>query len=181
LADAGGLRESGTGDKYGLALVKCEGGGVGRWGDGGPVGDFELADGVRFEGGGAEVGEGERGGESDRGVGDRGGGVVRDIEKAWEARAGGGGGAELGAEVDFGGGEAEGGGLGVAGEEDGAGADGPVGLGEAVVGRGGRGGEAEGDVAGGSGGDRFGVDGGEGAVAGGFGEGVWSELVAAWL
>ena len=40
----------------------------------------------------------------------------------------------MGAEVDLGGGEGEGGGLGVGGEEDGAGADGPVGLGEAVVG-----------------------------------------------
>jgi len=45
----------------------------------------------------------------------------------------------------------EGGGLGVGGEEDGAGTDGPVGLGEGVVGRGGGGGEVEGDVAGGVG------------------------------
>jgi len=96
-----------------------------------------LADGVRFEGGGAVVGEGERGGESDGGVGNRGGGVVRDIEKAREARASGGSGAELGAEVDLGGGEAEGCGLSVGGEENGAGADGPVGLGEAVIGWGG--------------------------------------------
>jgi len=73
-------------------------------------------------------------------VKDGGCGVVRDIEVAWEAWGewvGAGGGAELGAEVDLGGGEAEGCGLSVGGEENGAGADGPVGLGEAVIGWGG--------------------------------------------
>ncbi len=64
-----------------------------------------------------------------------------------EARVG--AGAELGAEVDLGGGEVEVGGLGVGGEEDRVGADGPRDLGEAVVGGDAGGGEAEGDVAGG--------------------------------
>jgi hypothetical protein len=116
------------------------------------VGELELADGVGFEGGGAVVGEGEGGLEGDWSVEDWRGGVVREIEVSREAGAGGGSGAELGAEVDLGGGEAEGVGLGVGGEEDGAGAYGPVGLGEVVVGRVGGGGEAEGDVAGGVGG-----------------------------
>ena len=74
-----------------------------------------MADGVGFEEGGAAVGEGEGGGEVDWGVGDGGGGVVAEIEVAGEVRGLDG---ELGAEVDLGGGEVEGGGLGVGGEED---------------------------------------------------------------
>ncbi len=75
-------------------------------------------------------------------MGDGGGGVVGEIEVAREVEAGRSGGGVLGAEVDLGGGDAEGGGLRVGGEEDGAGADGPVGLDGAVVGGGGGGGEA---------------------------------------
>ena len=116
--------------------------------------------------------------QGDGGVGDGGGGVVGEVEVARETRAVG----VLGAEVDLGGGETEGGGLSVGGEEDIAGADGPVALGEAVVGGLRRGGEGECDVAGGSGGEGFGGDGARsGAVAGGFGENVWSELVAVIL
>lgn len=40
-------------------MIKGKGGGVGGWGDGGLVGDCELADGVGFEGGGAVVAEDE--------------------------------------------------------------------------------------------------------------------------
>ncbi len=56
-----GWRMSGAGDEDGEAFVEGEGGGVGGWGDGGFVGDLELADGVGGEGGGAVVGEGEGG------------------------------------------------------------------------------------------------------------------------
>jgi hypothetical protein len=141
------------------------------------VGELELADGVGFEGGGAVVGEDEGRGEGNWGVEDWAGGVVGEVEIAGEADAR----CELGAEVDLGGGEVEGGGLGVSGEEDGAGADGPVGLGEGIVSWFGRRGEAESDVAGGVGGEGFGADGGWGAVAGGFSEGIGNELIAADL
>ena len=80
------------------------------------VGELELADGVGFEGGGAVVGEGERGLKGDWGVEDGCGGVVGEVEVAGEAWPGRGRGAELSAEVDLGGGEIEGGGLGVGGE-----------------------------------------------------------------
>ena len=102
--------------------------------------DLELADGVRVERGGAVVGEGEGSLQGAGGVGDGVGGVVGEVEVARECGAGAasdtGGSAELGTEVDLGGGEVEVGGLRVGGEEEGVGADGPGELGEAVVGGG---------------------------------------------
>jgi hypothetical protein len=105
LTDAGELRLGAAGDEDGLTLIEGQGGGVGGWGDGGLVGDLELADGVGVECGGAVVGEGEGLGEGYGGVLDRGGGVVGEVEIAGEADACGGCGAELSAEVDLGGGE----------------------------------------------------------------------------
>lgn len=59
MAAAGGLCVRGAGDEDGKALIECERGGVGGWGDGGGVGDLQLANAVGLECGGAAIGEGE--------------------------------------------------------------------------------------------------------------------------
>lgn len=160
-----------AGDEDAGAFVEREGGGVFGGRLDGEVVELELADGVREELGGAAVGDGEGRGawQGDGSVRDGCGCVVREIEVAGEACGSG----VLGAEVDLSGGEVEGGGLGVFGELDAAGAEVPVGLGDAVAGGVARCGEAEGDVAGAAGGEELGGAGaGGGAVAGLLGEGV---------
>lgn len=85
----------------------------------------------------------------------------------------------MSAEVDLGCGEIEGGGLSVSSEEDGVGADDPVGLDEAVVSGGERGGKAQGERAGGFRSEGVGVDGSERAGGRRYCKSVCSKLVAA--